>query len=706
MEAVIKPRMPDVRDSLNGQAKLKAEMEQFLKDTPPTATRDPLPSASNSVSEQVLGTSEDQTVIVPSTSAHMNLLTDDRAVAQVETGSGIEPPGIQASSAAMYGEREAEQQRDFDEACRKAQQAFVTQQAALEQREQDVQKRERHLDRREQTLNDQAEDLQFDQERLAKLRQQLEDRIAQASPERVRALELEVKMLTDTSAVDRGIIEQLQAEHLKQHSVMMAAGGLSPEVLIAERDRAHESMRELRDQLATYPSLDDLASLRAQANESERLRKRNHDLQLLYQEASERASRLELHNREAEQLKVQADALRVLNDELKKELGQHKEALESRSGARFPALLQIDGSEDAPPRSDAKQWSGQLKSLVSHVKAYAAQRSVPLFYSDTTIRAFIASLATSRLLILQGLSGTGKTSLPRVFLEAIGGHFESIPVQAGWRDRHELLGYYNDFSKKFTESEFTKAVYRAGRPRQQDVVWAIVLDEMNLARIEYYFADFLSILEEPDRQRWLVSLMNSDPGLPGEQRPMHLDDGYRLRIPENLWFVGTANRDESTFEITDKVYDRAQIIEFNQRHTEFAAGQRVEHIIVTRRSLQDTFEKAKRSSGRLDANDYNYIDGLDTLLQTQFGITFGNRIKRQLESFVPVFVDAGGGKDEAVDFQLAHKVLRKLEGRHDHNLISKLKELTKDLDENKPSGWGKLSISHRVIQNTIERMGG
>ena len=95
----------------------------------------------------------------------------------------------------------------------------------------------------------------------------------------------------------------------------------------------------------------------------------------------------------------------------------------------------------------------------------------------------------------------GKTSLPRVFIEAIGGEYATIPVQSSWRDRHELLGYNNDFNKRFSETEFTKAIYRSGFEDQQERIWFVLLDEMNLARVEYYFADFLSVLEEPDPAR-------------------------------------------------------------------------------------------------------------------------------------------------------------------------------------------------------------
>ena len=84
------------------------------------------------------------------------------------------------------------------------------------------------------------------------------------------------------------------------------------------------------------------------------------------------------------------------------------------------------------------------------------RRTVPLYYDENVIRSFVAGLAMSRLNILQGISGTGKTSLPEAFADAIGGHFQTIEVQSGWKDRQDLIGYYNTFEKKFYESDFLK----------------------------------------------------------------------------------------------------------------------------------------------------------------------------------------------------------------------------------------------------------
>ena len=94
-------------------------------------------------------------------------------------------------------------------------------------------------------------------------------------------------------------------------------------------------------------------------------------------------------------------------------------------------------------------------------------------------------------------------------MEAIDGEKTVIPVESSWRDRNELLGYYNDFNRKFTAKEFTCQLYRAGMPYYNDTPFFIILDEMNLSRVEYYFADFLSVLEDK-KENWKIKLVDVD----------------------------------------------------------------------------------------------------------------------------------------------------------------------------------------------------
>ena len=186
-----------------------------------------------------------------------------------------------------------------------------------------------------------------------------------------------------------------------------------------------------------------------------------------------------------------------------------------------------------------------------------------LYYEIKTIRLMFAGLASTKLILLQGISGTGKTSLPYM----LGKYFENdatiSAVQPSWRDRTELFGYFNEFTKKFNETEVLKRIYEAS---YNDDINIIVLDEMNIARVEYYFAEMLSVLEMPDPSEWRVELVTSS--WPSD--PVKLEEGC-LKIPQNVWYIGTANNDDSTFAVSDKVYDRAFVINLDSKGVAFDA---------------------------------------------------------------------------------------------------------------------------------------
>ena len=162
-----------------------------------------------------------------------------------------------------------------------------------------------------------------------------------------------------------------------------------------------------------------------------------------------------------------------------------------------PAFSEIDGEEneiieDIEERRKLLFANPTLPSLVRFIVDYARESRLHLFYKEEDIAQFIAGLGSSKLSILQGMSGTGKTSLPKIFSEAILGNVNIVEVESSWKDKNELIGYYNEFSGKFTPKKFTQALYRAAF--YGDVITFIVLDEMNLSRIEYYFSDFLSLM--------------------------------------------------------------------------------------------------------------------------------------------------------------------------------------------------------------------
>ncbi len=621
----------------------------------------------------------------------------------------------------------------------------------------EIEDKNKDLDDREERIGDKEIELECKEKALSIKEKRVsaqESVYETANPDAVASLEKKLELRSKELESAQKEFEEAQIELNRIKIKMIHAEGVSPEELQQENEALHKRVEELEDKCSRYTETQLNEMLAAYESKDEWLTQiRN----LQNDNAAKGLELTRLNNsiREYEQLKAQLDLLRTLNEHLRAELNNTKRMLESNVGEICPALTAIDVDESANTgdsfvrfgeRQSSKNESiTNLKGLVDHVIRYAASQSKPLYYSEQDMRAFIAGLAASPLSILQGMSGTGKTSLPKIFCEAVLGEICVVPVESSWRDRNELLGYYNDFSKKFTAKEFTCDLYRAGCERYENTIYFIVLDEMNLSRVEYYFADFLSVLEDK-KENWLIRLVDTDMRqLPTEITPevikaiekdktdeareleeivaklypenntlsddanstvsgsdklklikyiadkrfknktktrslvggpQHLIDGNTIRIPKNVWFIGTANRDESTFEITDKVYDRAQVLNFNNRATGSKLEADVPRVFLTYGELNKMFVNAtNNSSYAFKAEDSDLLKEIESILKQSFRISYGNRIQDQMNIFVPVYIAAGAtasnGRiaaeaktkliNEAIDFQLTNKVLRKLE---------------------------------------------
>ena len=316
---------------------------------------------------------------------------------------------------------------------------------------------------------------------------------------------------------------------------------------------------------------------------------------------------------------------------------------------RFPKLTLVDEKYAAltPPEYDNEI---SLQEFAEGYRRYAASQ-MKLYYTPEIVRRFVAGMAASKLLILDGISGTGKTILPNSFSRYLSNPSTIVSVQPSFRDRTELLGYFNEFSKRFNETEFLRALYEANyRPDPT----LIVLDEMNLARIEYYFAEMLSVLEMPNKDEWVLDLVPTA----WDGDPVKMDGG-KIHVADSTWFIGTANNDDSTFTITDKVYDRAMPIELNERADAFECELQP-HCNVTAEHLEYLFQKAQVDYPISDEL-MNKMQKLDNYLITRFKLSFGNRIMKQLYDFIPVYVACGGTELGGMDYIVARKVLKKFE---------------------------------------------
>ena len=315
---------------------------------------------------------------------------------------------------------------------------------------------------------------------------------------------------------------------------------------------------------------------------------------------------------------------------------------------RFANLSRIDDEQKKQTVSVYDHRS--LPQICEEFRDFAAGK-LGLYYDIADIRRFVAGLGMSRLMIIRGMSGTGKTSLAYAAGAFFGNPSVIVPVQPMWKERSDMIGYFNEFTKRFNETTLLCKLYEAGG---RDDIYIIVLDEVNISRIEYYFAEFLSLLEIPDpkeRELDVVSdVWDNDP------KRLHMG---KLRLPENVWFIGTANNDDSTFAISDKVYDRAAVLDLDKKSAPFMAKP-LEAAHISWRELGARFAEARGSHSMSQASSER-LAKLDTYLTKTFRISFGNRIMRQMQEYVPVMVACGGTELGAMDDILSRKILRKLE---------------------------------------------
>ena len=282
-----------------------------------------------------------------------------------------------------------------------------------------------------------------------------------------------------------------------------------------------------------------------------------------------------------------------------------------------------------------REWSEQRQAYESPPleKIYDSVQQNGMTIDRRTLRRYHVSLQTRGFVILSGVSGTGKTWLTRLYADAVRAERLLVPVAPNWTSNEDLLGYYNPVEDEYhhtkvsrflqqAETAYEKAVSEGRSPRP----YHLVLDEMNLARVEYYFAKFLSAMEE--RQRGNEATLTLHPET-SETAALEVD------LPPNLSFIGTVNIDETTHAFADKVYDRAQLIE-----------------------MQAPEERLRKHAG-----DAPYADLLLDVWKDIGGVSpFAFRVLDEVAEYVDIATDHGAPWEEALDEQLLQKVLPKLKG--------------------------------------------
>ncbi|MEU6035973.1 hypothetical protein ABZ801_11235 [Actinomadura sp. NPDC047616] len=523
-------------------------------------------------------------------------------------------------------------------------------------------------------------ELAAQQEDVEEARELLDERVEHRVRAAMEAGELRRRELEQRYDALREHAEKLEEQIAARERIDRAFGRRTPEEVLQELQRLKDDNAELRMQRAVpSDTLDRLAALQEAElrwrEERAVLVSRNEQLQRQLSAHEITALELERLKVTNEALAASADAYHRRVEELKRDYQELSERKEGDSP--FPECYAMD-ARYGEERDDLLDALPPLDEFVRWLRHFLAQQ-YRMYYSETDLTMFLGGLSASRLHLLQGISGIGKTQLPLVFARAIQAESAIVPVSADWRTPQDLVGYFNAFERRYYESPFTQALYRAQCPANADRPFFVVMDEMNLSHPEQYFSEVLYQLGQPGSagaHKQSLELMTTEV----QPAPKGLLEGRKLPISPNVWFVGTANHDETTVSFADKTYDRSHVLELPAR-PEPVEAEPVEppQGPYSLRAFRRAFGDARRRHAAAARDVHRFLDGdlRDRLLQ-DFRISSGSRLMAYLDSFVPVVCAAGGSEGDAADHVLATRILRKLGGRFEIP-VRRIEELKADL---------------------------
>lgn len=527
------------------------------------------------------------------------------------------------------------------------------------------------------------------------------DEVRQAAEQERHGLEQKLQEIRDKIDKDReeaGTLRTAVLENIQRESQLATrCQELSTRAATLEQQEAR--LKDQVEQLRNQESLCKLATAQAELKKNE--------LENVQRELDElvRATRRDLDTESRDLEKIRAEHQRLTNE--LQEMKLHYSSLQQRiaeSAKLVPAANVTDEDKSAELWSPVLPNLARSRSAVDVSEMDALQnaanylRELGLHFPDRTLKAFHATLKVadiSPLVVLAGISGTGKSLLPRRYSEAMGIHFLNLPVQPRWDSPQDMFGFYNYLENRYRSTELSRALVQmdpfageAGRGWRMpegwlkdhscaDQVLIVLLDEMNLARVEYYFSEFLSRLETrrglnvskaEDRRKsevvLEVGLSVKRNGSNGKDRAHaggeETEPTMQVFVDRNVLFVGTMNEDESTQTLSDKVVDRANVIRFgkpkrlDQKVNGTAADRNARYLPFA------TWKSWHRTPDQLPADVGAAIERLNAAM-TEIRRPFAYRTAQAIQSYVANYPDRDAYRDALAD-QVEFKILPRFRG--------------------------------------------
>ena len=549
-------------------------------------------------------------------------------------------------------------------------------QSEVEGRKVELESAERMIERKEQRL-----ELQWQRRN-----EQLQDEVEEQIRERRKSLEAteanfraENARLREALNIQTGLVSAF--DQLKQQ-----LGGKDPAEILRALNSQTDELKRLREELATRPT--------------EEMRERYQALESDARNQRARADELErqIINNEAAVAEI-GDLRRqnsVLNAE-NKSLAQRASIFEGAANEAQAELNRLRAAYERPAEVEARYKEIEMPHISVDKAKQPVQHEIDeitwltgignacdtygLHFNPRILKAFHTALKTSEwspLTVLAGVSGTGKSELPRLYSHFGGIYFEPLSVQPNWDSQESMLGFFNSIDNKFDAQPVLRLLAQSQKPWSndypglQDAVFLVLLDEMNLAHPELYFAEFLSKLE----------LRRGRKGSDVPFIPVKIGAGmkpYELSLGRNVLWTGTMNQDETTKSLSDKVLDRSIIINF-PRPTELK--RRLKLTPLDERNRGPALHKASWQSWLVQGSIFpeevikpfkTFIENMNAALAIS-GRALGHRIWQSIEYYMANYPDVRAAlaeKDElsthkamhiAFEDQLVQKVMPKLRG--------------------------------------------
>lgn len=553
---------------------------------------------------------------------------------------------------------------------------------SLEQNKAELDTRQIEVETQEDTLNFNEQKINAQQSSLQERMQYIDKEVDKKIEARQQSFEVEKQSLRDEINRLRNSISSSSELIGSFEELKRKLGNEAPEAVLSRLKTHEETIKNLKQKLIDRPT-------KEMQLEFDRLNQENEQLDSAYnrlsdenvelKEIADTQEQLELNNKSLDQKNqtlnqlyesIEADNNR-LHDELKRLQASYEREADREARIRDIQTPYINTLPDINQQKEISEieW---LDSINHSIEDYGFK------FPRRILHAFHTSLKTSEwspLTVLAGVSGTGKSELPRLYSHFGGVNFLSLAVQPNWDSQESMLGFFNSIDNKFDAQPVLRFLAQTQEkstedyPGLKDNVNLILMDEMNLAHVELYFAEFLSKLEL--RRGTKGNIPSIDIKLGAGIEP------YQLPLGRNVLWVGTMNQDETTKSLSDKVLDRGIVINF-PRPTSFERRKQLkplgeQALMLPRTSWESWWKKQTGFEDKQLLPYKTFVEEMNESL-SKVGRALGHRVWQSVEYYManyPDVIQAQEAQDDnklkkamktAFEDQLVQKVMPKLRG--------------------------------------------